>query len=387
MRRHRFSMLVKPLALRVAAAALTVACASAVAAPRSASRPSNPGSANGYRPALPGYQFQFPRDHAAHTDFQTEWWYYTGHLNAGARRFGFELTFFQVGVNPTRKQSRSAWALHTLYFAHFTVTDVNGQSFRFTEEVSRPALGMAGSDPKRYRVWIHDWSAALAPDGRTHALKASTPEMAIDLALTPSKPPAINGENGVSQKAAGVGRASHYYSLTRLETTGALRWKGETLKVTGLSWMDHEFGSNQLTPQQTGWDWYSIQLDNRRELMLYVLRLKDGGVEPMSSGTLINADGTTRHLKLADFQIRSSATWKSPHSGGLYPAGWEIRVPSEQLELRITPAVADQELAPEATGVRYWEGSCKVTGRDRGKPTAGAAYVELTGYSGSAPGI
>jgi predicted secreted hydrolase len=246
---------------------------------------------------------------------------------------------------------------------------------------------MAGSDPKRYHVWIHDWSAALGADGRTQALKAATPDMAIDLALTPSKPPAINGENGVSQKAAGVGRASHYYSLTRLETTGTLRWKGEALKVAGLSWMDHEFGSNQLTPQQTGWDWYSIQLDNRRELMLYVLRLKDGGVEPMSSGTIVNPDGTTRHLKLADFQIRPTATWKSPHSGALYPAAWQIRVPSEQLDLRITPTVPDQELAPEATGVRYWEGSCKVTAYDHGTAIGGEAYVELTGYSGSAPGI
>lgn len=362
--------------------------AAAFAAPKPSPRPAPlPGLPAGYKPALPGYHFQFPRDHAAHPDYQTEWWYYTGHLNAGSRRFGFELTFFQVGINPALRQSRSAWALHTLYFAHFTVTDENGQTFRFTEEVSRPALGMAGSDPKRYRVWIHDWSAALAADAKTHALKASTPEMAIDLALTPSKPAAINGENGVSQKAAGVGRASHYYSLTRLETAGTLRWKGETLNVTGLSWMDHEFGSNQLTPQQTGWDWYSIQLDTRRELMLYVLRLKDGGVEAMSSGTIVNADGTTRHLKLADFQIRSTATWKSPHSAAVYPAAWEIRVPSEQLDLRITPVVPDQELAPAATGVRYWEGSCKVAARDHKRPVGGVAYVELTGYAGAAPGI
>jgi predicted secreted hydrolase len=151
--------------------------------------------------------------------------------------------------------------------------------------------------------------------------------------------------------------------------------------------MDHEFGSNQLTQQQTGWDWYSIQLDNRRELMLYVLRLKDGGVEPMSSGTMIDADGTTRHLPLSAFRIRPTGSWKSPRSGGTDPAGWEIQVPSEGVSLRVTPAMADQELVTEATGVSYWEGSCKVTGRDGGKPVGGVAYVELTGYTGSAPGI
>lgn len=353
---------------------------------RTARTPPAPAT-SAYRQAVPPYRFSFPRDHAAHPDFQTEWWYYTGHLFSGRRRFGYELTFFQVGLNPELKKSRSAWALHTLYFAHFTVTDEDGRRFRFTERVSRPALGMAGADPKRYHVWIDDWQARLAPDNRTHQVKAAVDDMAIDLELTPSKPPVIHGFNGVSQKAAGRGRASHYYSLTRLETRGALRWRGESLPVTGLSWMDREWGSNQLTERQLGWDWYSIQLDNRRELMLYVIRLKDGGVEPMSSGTIVDADGTYRHLKLDAFQVRPTGSWKSPRSGATYPAGWEIRVPAESLELRLSPTVADQELVTEATGVSYWEGSCRVTGRDRGKPVGGVAYVELTGYAGSTPGI
>src|SRR5687768_12980511 len=166
-----------------------------------------------YRQAVPPYRFRFPRDHAAHPEFQTEWWYYTGHLNSGRKKFGFELTFFQVGIDPRRKARKSAWALHTLYFAHFTVTDENRRRFRFTESISRPALGMAGSRTDRYHVWIHDWFARLLPDGKTHRLQASAPEFAVQLDLTPVKPAVVHGFNGISQKAPGLGRASHYYSM------------------------------------------------------------------------------------------------------------------------------------------------------------------------------
>jgi predicted secreted hydrolase len=237
-------------------------------------------------------------------------------------------------------------------------------------------------------VWIHDWSAGLLPDQRTHQLRASAPKFAIDLKLDPAKPPVIHGHGGVSQKAAGRGRASHYYSLTRLETQGTLTLDGERLPVTGLSWMDHEFGSNQLTEQQTGWDWFSLQLDNRRELMLYRLRLKDGSIEPLSSGTLVQADGTWKHLPLSTFQIQSGKTLKSPKTGATYPAEWRVQVPTENLDLQITPTLPDQELVTESSGgVRYWEGSVRVTGKDHGKPVGGVGYVELTGYTREVPRI
>ncbi|MCC2671985.1 MAG: hypothetical protein K0Q72_4456 [Armatimonadetes bacterium] len=348
----------------------------------------DPSLSGVYRKAVPPYRFQFPRDHAAHPEFQTEWWYYTGHLESGARKFGYELTFFQVGVNPWRKTSRSRWALHTVYFAHFTVTDENNRRFEFTERINRPALGMAGSDPKRYHVWVDDWSARLAADRRTHQLRAASPVFGIDLSLLPQKPPVVHGHGGVSQKAKGEGRASHYYSLTRLASRGTLTLDGKHYPVTGLSWMDHEFGSNQLTEQQTGWDWFSLQLDDGRELMLYQLRLKNGQVEPLSSGTLVQADGTWKHLPLSAFRIASSRTWKSPKTGATYPSDWTVRLPGEALELRITPTIPDQELVTENSGgVRYWEGSVRVTGTQRGKPVTGVGYVELTGYSKDVPRI
>ena len=340
-----------------------------------------------YQPAVPPYTFQFPRDHAAHPAYQTEWWYYTGHLNSGSRHFGYELTFFQVGIDPARKRSKSAWALHTLYFAHFTLTDESGQRFQFSENITRPALGMAGAATDRYRVWVHDWSAALASDSKTHQLRAAMPEGSISLDMVPRKPPVVHGLDGVSQKSAGRGHASHYYSLTRLETRGTLTLNGERLPVTGLSWMDHEFGSNQLGADQAGWDWFSLQLDDHRELMLYVLRRKDGRSEPLSSGTLVEADGTWKHLPLSAYRIEKRSTWKSPNSGAVYPSGWTVEVPGEGLRLQLEPTVKDQELVTRGTGVTYWEGSVRVTGTSAGKPVRGVGYVELTGYRGSAPGI
>lgn len=341
----------------------------------------------GYRQAVPPYVFAFPRDHAAHPDYRTEWWYYTGHLTGGGKTFGYELTFFQVGINPALRTSASRWALHTLYFAHFAVTDTKGNRFLHQETIGRPALDMAGVREDRYKVWIGDWSAELL-DKDVHHLRAVMTDGSISLDLTPEKPPVIHGHDGVSQKAEGVGRASHYYSLTRMATTGTLMLEGKSLEVQGLSWMDHEFGSNQLTQDQQGWDWFSVQLDNQRELMLYAMRKKDGSLEPTSSGTIVDADGSWRHLPLEAFQIKASGTWRSPYSQGVYPSGWQISVPSEKIELRLTPAVQDQELgARSLIGVIYWEGSVAIEGTDRGQPIKGNGYVELTGYAGRVPGI
>lgn len=343
---------------------------------------------DGYQLAVPPYRFEFPRDHAAHPEFRTEWWYYTGHLAGAGRSLGYELTFFRVGLDRARRASPSAWAPHTLVFAHFALTDEDRRSFRFAERIDRPALGMAGADSARYHVWVGDWTAELGGDGVTHRLRAETADAALALELAPLKSPAIHGAGGVSAKSALPGAASHYYSLTRLATRGRVRIGSDTLGVVGTSWMDHEFGSSGLAPHQVGWDWFSVQLDDGRELMLYALRLDDGRIEPVSSGTWVEADGRTRHLPLAAFTIRPTGTWKSPHSGAEYPQGWGVRVPDLGVELTLTPSVADQELVTRATaGVVYWEGSVRVTGTDRGRPVRGAGYVELTGYTGASPGL
>ena len=211
--------------------------------------------------------------------------------------------------------------------------------------------------------------------------------MTLDLQLTPEKPPVIHGKNGVSQKAEGEGYASHYYSLTRLATQGRLTYQGRSFQVQGLSWMDHEFSSSQLAPYQTGWDWFSLQLDDGHELMLYVLRHQDGSLDPFSSGTLVDPLGQAQHLELADFTIQVMDTWKSPRSGAVYPGAWKISLPEQGYELEVQPTIPNQELVTSrSTQITYWEGSVKVSGRRHGQPVRGRGYVELTGYAGALGG-
>jgi predicted secreted hydrolase len=333
-----------------------------------------------FRRALPGYVFRFPEDHAAHPEFRTEWWYYTGHLSSErGRNFGFQLTFFRHVLRPPKAQAQSRWALHTLYFVHFAITDEKEKSYRFQEKVSRGALNMAGSEPGTYHVWVEDWEVSL--QGAMHRLKAGKKDMGIDLTLVPSKPPVIHGNNGVSQKAVGEGYASHYYSLTRLQASGVVHWQGSSYNVSGQAWMDHEFGSNQLRDYQVGWDWFSVQLDNQTELMLYVIRHRNGQADPTSSGTLIYPDSSSKHLPLSTFQVETLGSWRSKTSGTNYPSGWRLRVPSRKLELRLIPTIKDQELTTKkSTLVNYWEGSVRVSGKLEGKDVRGRGYVELTGY-------
>lgn len=343
-----------------------------------------------YRQALPGYRFEFPRDHASHEAFRTEWWYYTGNLAAeDGHRYGFQVTFFRVGLRDRVSPANpSRWRPDDVYFAHLAVTDVDGRTFRYWHRTSRAGPGLAGAATDRYEVFIGDWKASL--ESRTHRLRLAVAaarigapaEVALDLALDPEKPPVVHGKAGVSQKAAGLGRASHYYSLTRLSVTGRLALNGRETSVQGEAWMDHEFGSNQLGDGQAGWDWLSLQLSDGSELMLYRLRLKEGGVEPASSGTLVRADGTWRHLALADFRMTPLATWTSRRSGGTYPVRWRIEVPAAGIDLTVDAALEDQELRTEgSTGVTYWEGAVAARGVSDGRPVGARGYLELTGYA------
>ncbi len=347
-----------------------------------------------FRPALPGYKFSFPRDHGSHPDYQTEWWYFTGHLqNKEGRRFGYQATWFRTAIVPNTAGRESKWAVRDIIFAHLALTDETTGEFYFDDRISRTSLKMAGAtvgeDKVLPRVWLDDWSARFAGDkGEKQILRAvgvhDSTRFALSLDTVAAKPPVIQGENGVSQKSAGVGQASHYYSLTRLDTKGTIRINGEAFEVTGKSWFDHEFGSNQMSAQQTGWDWFSLQLEDGRELMFYQLRRTDGTIDPHSSGTIVERDGKARHLKISEFTIKPLATWRSPRSGGEYPSRWEVKLPSEGITLQIEPTVADQELdTTRSTNVNYWEGSVRVTGEEKGRAIAGQGYVELTGYAGS----
>ncbi len=340
-----------------------------------------------FQPVRPGRVFQFPRDHGAHPDFKTEWWYYTGHLTStGGEPFGYQLTFFRVGLRKPDPQGRSAWRADSVYFAHLAVSAPRRGTFAFREKAQRGALGLAGAAEGRLNVWIGEW--ALEEKGGVHYLRAAKEGIGLELELSPLRPPVLHGEGGYSRKAASAPVASYYYSITRLATRGTLTVDGQTLEVRGTSWFDREFSSSQLAPEQVGWDWFALQLENGTDLMLYVMRLKDGGLDPACAGTLVDPQGRARHLSAADFEVKARGRWQSPHSGAVYPAGWEIRIPGEGYELTLQPTLADQELRPggRTTPLIYWEGQVAVKGTRHQQPLAGQGYVELTGYAGSLGG-
>ena len=344
--------------------------------------PVDPTTAMEFRPALPGYHYRFPFDHGSHDDFQTEWWYYTGHLQAGnGKTFGYQLTFFQRAVaHEAAAKNPSRWALRHLYFAHFAVTDEAGRRFQFMEKISRAGIRKAGAETGRLAVWIDDWRAEA--DGDSHVLHAQGEGISLHLRLTPEKPPVIHGTAGVSRKGEGPGESSHYYSFTRLRTEGTLTYEGNPLTVAGLSWMDHEFGSNQLGESQAGWDWFSLQLSDATELMVYRIRRRDGTIEPASGGTWVRADGSAVPLTRDEITVDELDHWQSPQSRGRYPARWRLTVPSARLGVEIVPTVPHQELLTHrSTQVTYWEGSVTVTGERAGRPITGLGYVELTGYA------
>ncbi|HNV25129.1 MAG TPA: lipocalin-like domain-containing protein [Nitrospira sp.] len=335
--------------------------------------------------AAPGYQYRFPRDHGAHERFRTEWWYYTGHVTAAdGRRFGFELTFFRRGIPPDQIQTLpSKWSIQQLYLAHFALTDLNSGRFYYADKVSREGLGKAGAETDRLHVWVDRWSLEMAaPAAPTHQLRAATDSVAIALTVVPEKPPVIHGGDGISRKGADPGQASHYYSLTRLATEGQIRVGTETFAVTGLSWMDHEFGSADLGQNVVGWDWFSLQLSDSTELMWYSLRRADGSSDPVSSGTLVLADGRVQALDAQHLSIEPLAYWTSPRSKGRYPQRWRLTAPALGMDLTVESLLADQELdTSRSTRVTYWEGAVSASGQARGASVTGRGYVEMTGYA------
>lgn len=342
---------------------------------------------NFYKKALPGYKFSFPRDHASHEEFKTEWWYYTGHLKSeDGDKYGYELTFFRSGVSPSQREqakSRAQQNAHSnVYLAHFAISDIKNKKFYFYEKLTRSGLSLGTASKTVLHVYNDGWRVDEAGDAMM--LTADSEKNGIKLLLSSKKPPIIHGKNGVSQKADCIGCASHYYSLTRMDTRGLLFIDGKEKRVTGTSWMDHEFGSNQLTEEQTGWDWFSLQLSDNTELMLYIMRKKDGSLDKNSSGTIIGADGKTEHLSLSQFKITAKNKWSSPKSRGVYPMNWDVEVPSKQIKLQVNSDFEQQELVTKrSTDVTYWEGSSTITGTKMGKPITGEGYVEMTGYSES----
>ncbi|HKJ07811.1 MAG TPA: lipocalin-like domain-containing protein [Gammaproteobacteria bacterium] len=326
--------------------------------------------------------FHFPADYGPHPRYRSEWWYFTGNLHtAGGRRFGYELTVFRFALAPHPPKSPSPWATNQVYMAHFALTDVAGGQFHAFQRLARGAVGLAGARAAPFKVWVGDWSVAGSPHGFPWHLHARHNGIALDLTLTPSAPIVLQGDHGLSRKSSAPGNASYYYSIPRLATRGQIRLHGQRLKVQGDSWLDREWSTSALGPDQSGWDWFALQLSDGSDLMFYRLRRKDGTIDPHSAGTLVSPDGRVTHLTHKDVTVRVLDTWRSP-DGTVYPARWELRVRPAHLKLRIRPLLADQEVN---LAVRYWEGAVSVGGHRNGHSINGHGYVELAGYGNNGP--
>lgn len=340
----------------------------------------------GFARAIAPLNWSFPRDFGPHPDYQSEWWYYTGNLaNEDGQRYGFQFTVFRRGLSAEPVPAGSSeWRSNELYMAHFTLTDVAGQQFFHEERFGRGGAGLAGAtvDPA-YRVWLGDWQAAAEDDDATQVrISARGDGFGVDLSLTQVKPPALQGEGGLSAKSAEPGNASYYYSLSRLLTEGTVTIGGQTFAVEGATWQDHEFSTSALGDNALGWDWFGLQLDDDRELMIGQIRQADGRKDPWFDGLLIYPDGSTRLLPAESFAIEATGSWNSPHTGAIYPSGWAITVDigdDEPLQLIITPLLIDQEL--HGGGIAYWEGAVHISGS-----ATGYGYAELTGYADSMTG-
>ena len=336
-----------------------------------------------YKRAAPGYKYEFPRDHFHHQDFQTEWWYYTGNLTASdGHRFGYELTFFRHGVDRS-SESAGTWYIEDIYLAHLALSDIDGGKFYHSERTNRAGPGIAGVSETEQRIWNGNWSATWR-EGRQQ-LQAGEDRFTVSLLLDPEKPVVIHGENGISQKSAGAGHSSHYISLTRLKTKGRIELAGLKYTVAGAAWMDHEFFTEQLAPDQAGWDWVGVQLNDNTELMLYRMRKKDGSVDPFSSGTFIDKQGHPAHLCSTDFSMTPDGEpWRSPETGAAYPIEWRLTVPKLGLQLTAKTRLKSQEFTSRSGVVpSYWEGAMEFRGARGGMQVEGLGYLEMTSYDRS----
>lgn len=331
--------------------------------------------------------FHFPADHRAHPDYRNEWWYLTGNLeNAAGERFGYQLTFFRIALSPEppapdpdrvdSDRAGSDWVTRQVWMAHVAVSDAARTRHLHSERLARGAAGLAGQSDAPFRVWLEDWQLVGGPQGGfPWRIAVQDEALALTLELSPLKPPVLQGEDGLSQKSSAAGNASYYYSISRLETRGSLRVGEQSHTVQGLSWLDREWSTSALGEEQAGWDWFSLQLADGRDLMLYRLRRRDGSADPLSAGKWIAADGSSRSLAAQDFELTPLRHWQAA-DGRRYPVAWRLQPGPGEPALHIEALFDAQQMR---TGVVYWEGA--VTVHDAGQHRLlGRGYLEMTGY-------
>jgi len=331
-----------------------------------------------YEPRL----LRFPADHGSHAEYKNEWWYFTGNLTAkGGRDFGFQFTLFRYAVAPHMPASSSAWATNQVYLAQVALSDINKGEYHADERFGRGAMAVAGVADNPFRAWLDDWTvsadAAACGDCFTVNIKAAASGFRLRLHLNNTRPAVLHGDRGFSRKSPAPGNASYYYSYTRMSASGEIALNGVVYDVAGQAWFDHEWSTFSLEPDQSGWDWFSLQLSNRSELMVLRLRNRDDPDKDYYYGSLIHPDGAFESLHKSDLRLSPLTAWNSGASGVSYPLTWQLELPGKTLSLLIRPRMANQEMN---RSFRYWEGAIRADGKLSGKELTGTGYMELTGY-------
>jgi predicted secreted hydrolase len=321
--------------------------------------------------------FSFPSDHAAHPEYRIEWWYLTGNLTAETGdEFGYQITFFRTALQSNPPQRQSNWASNQLWMAHLAVSDIKQQKHYQAQRLSRGALGLAGIQQQPFKIWLEDWQIVTAENGEfPWHIQAKDQQFSIDLTVSPLKPVVLQGEQGLSQKSAEPGNASYYYSFTRLQTSGTVSAADKEYQVNGLSWLDREWSSSALGKNQSGWDWFSLQLNNGEELMYYQLRDKAGNSHQHSQGKWVKTSGETINLTNKDIELKVIDYWHAD-TGKNYPISWKLHIPQLSQDLIIKAAIKDQLMR---TSIRYWEGVVRVY-HSNSLELIGQGYLEMTGY-------
>ncbi len=336
------------------------------------------GSADtGFLRAIHPREFSFPADHAAHTGFRNEWWYFSGNLESvKGHKFGYQLTFFRIALSSEMPERQSEWVGTHMWMAHIALSDITNRQHYHDQRFSREAVNLSGVETDPLRIWLEDWRLATSPNTLfPWHITAGNDRFVFNLSLEPEKLPVLQGEQGLSRKGEEAGNASYYYSITRLRTQGEIELNGVNHKVKGQSWLDREWSTSVLSPQQAGWDWFSLQLDDGRDLMFYRIRRKSGKVDPHSAGSIVAADGSASALSADQVDLEVLDSWRSS-SGKDYPVVWRMRIDGEPRDWKIQAAFNDQEMS---TGINYWEGAVVLYDNLSGE-VLGQGYLEMTGY-------
>ncbi|UCH48098.1 MAG: carotenoid 1,2-hydratase [Betaproteobacteria bacterium] len=362
----------------VAAGMALMLCCSGKMMPAGDAADSSDTQANVYPVVEAGRKLVFPRDHGAHPDYRTEWWYITGWIESDGVERGFQVTFFRSRPG-LQEDNESAFAPKQLIFAHAAIADAANGQLIYDERVGRQGFGLAYANSGNTDVGIDGWTLSRS-DGEYRA-RIAADQFAFDLSFLPTQPVLLQGRGGFSSKGPRPGEASYYYSLPHLRVEGSALIYGETTAVSGNAWLDHEWSSEYLSPAAQGWDWVSINFSDGGALMAFRMRARSGGTL-WAGGSVRHHDGTLSTLSPGDVEFEPTRLWRSPRTDIEYPVAMRVR--AGHYDLKVTPLMDDQELdARASTGIIYWEGAVRASVDNQ---PVGRGYLELTGY-GDRPGM